>query len=473
MVTTGDEPVIRNLIALDCPGGISLAGLIEALRRGIGERCVVHQVATKDELLASLRSGFPYQLALVELEHGDGAESGPEIMAALRRIDAEIPVIAISDHGNIESAKLAMTAGATDFFVVGGERLQERLETLLVKLAGFVRMRERTHSLEEENLRLTSAEKGKNRIIGRSPEIALLREQIQRVASVPRPVLIVGERGTGKELVAREIHEAGGYGSGPFIAVNCAAFPDTLLESELFGHEKGAFTGADSRHRGRFEQANGGTLFLDEIGFMSLPFQQKILRTVEYGVMTRVGGTEEVRTTARVVAATNADLRERMKNGEFLHDLYDRLAFEVLHVPPLRERQGDIELLAKEFLLRFMQEIPAFRGKVLSRAAVEGLCRYDFPGNVRELKNIIERAAYRDTTNEISPADIDLPLLTRGRGAHGGFHEQVEALKASLIQDALEAAGGNQAAAARHLGLTYHQFRHFFRKFTRSGSLAT
>jgi DNA-binding NtrC family response regulator len=252
----------------------------------------------------------------------------------------------------------------------------------------------------------------------------------------------------------------------PFIAVNCAAFPDTLLENELFGHERGAFTGADRVARGRFEQADGGTLFLDEIGFMSLAFQQKILRTVEYGSFCRVGSTEEIKTSARVIAATNVDLDERMRRGEFLRDLYDRLSFEIINVPALRERVGDIELLAQEFLRRFMREIPAFRGKRLSRRALAALRRHPFPGNVRELKNVIERAAYKDTTNEITPEDLDL-ATARPHLGNGSFAEQVEALKSSLILSALEEASGSQAEAARMLGMSYHQFRHYYRKFRR------
>ncbi|MGD8377534.1 MAG: sigma-54 dependent transcriptional regulator, partial [Acidobacteriota bacterium] len=409
------ELSIRNVLALDAPGGISLGPLIEEVRRGVGPRCVVHQVATETELISSLRSGFPYQLVLLELEHGDGRRSGEAIMPDLRRVDPEVPVLAVADRDNVASAKRAVGAGASDFLVVG-DALPDRVETLLVKLNALARALEEKRELAERNLRLASEERGRNRILGRSPQILHLLRQIESVASVPRPLLVIGERGTGKELVAREIHAAGGDATRPFVAVNCAAFPDHLLENELFGHEKGAFTGAAERRQGRFEIASGGTLFLDEVGFMSLPFQQKILRVVEYGVFRRVGGGEEVRTTARIVAATNLDLEEKMRAGEFLRDLYDRLAFEVLRVPPLRARGGDIPLLAREFLDRFGQEIPAFQGKTLAPEALGALERYDFPGNVRELKNIIERAAYKDTTDEITPEDIDLPVVMRRGG---------------------------------------------------------
>jgi transcriptional regulator with GAF, ATPase, and Fis domain len=276
--------------------------------------------------------------------------------------------------------------------------------------------------------------------------------------------LIVGERGVGKELFARAIHVAAGPDTRPLVTVNCAAFNDALLESELFGHEKGAFTGAEAARCGKFEQANGGTLFLDEIGNMSLPFQQKILRVVEYGAFTRVGGAAELKTTARIIAASNCDLRERIGKGSFLPDLYDRLAFEVLEVPPLRQRPEDIEMLAWHFLNQFTREIPGFAGKSLSAEAVAALKRYAFPGNVRELKNLIERAAYRDTTNEITPSDIGLRSEDEFLSQSGSFHEKLDSLGRRLITDALRQTQGNQAAAARLLGLSYHQFRYYHKK---------
>jgi DNA-binding NtrC family response regulator len=233
----------------------------------------------------------------------------------------------------------------------------------------------------------------------------------------------------------------------------------------LFGHEKGAFTGADALRRGKFEQADGGTLFLDEIGHMSTSFQQKILRVVEYGVFNRVGGMTELKTNARVIAATNCDLKQMIDAGEFLPDLYDRLAFAVLEVAPLRKRKGDVPLLARHLLNQFARETPAFQGKVLARSALAALGRYSFPGNVRELKNIIERAAYVDTTDEITPADLGLlgdDELTRRVGS---FEERLSAFRRRLLIDALKQSGGNQAAAARELGLSYHQFRYYYKAY--------
>jgi DNA-binding NtrC family response regulator len=248
------------------------------------------------------------------------------------------------------------------------------------------------------------------------------------------------------------------------VAVNCAAFPETLLESELFGHEKGAFTGAERQVAGKFEQASGGTLFLDEISHMPAAFQQKILRVVEYGTFTRVGGTREVRSTARILAASNADLVASIREGRFLADLYDRLAFEVVHVPPLRERAGDVPLLARHFLREFLREVPALGEKGFAADAMAALERYAFPGNVRELKTIVERAAYRDTTQEINMEDLTLPGQGGASAGAGTFGDRVAAFERRLVEEALQAAGGNKAEAARRLGLAYHRFRYYLAK---------
>jgi transcriptional regulator with GAF, ATPase, and Fis domain len=290
-------------------------------------------------------------------------------------------------------------------------------------------------------------------------------EKVRRVASIPRPVLVFGERGTGKELIARAIHTASGVADRPMVVINCAAFTDSLLETELFGHERGAFTGADTQVYGKFEVAGTGTLFLDEIANMSLSFQRKILRVVEYGTFTRVGGSSEIQVNTRIVAATNSDLKQLIADGKFLHDLYDRLSFEVIEVPPLRQREGDIPILARHFLNEFMKEIPSLSGKHLSKVALNLLGKYKFPGNIRELKNIIERSAYRDSTNEITPEDLGM-LPKKQPGIKGKtFYEKIEIFQKRLITDALADAGGNQARAARAIGLSYHQFRYFLKKY--------
>ena len=474
-----------RVLILDTPEG-DLAGLSETFRAAAGAGCEVELAPRVAEFLQRLRSRPPYDLVVLDYVLGDGETPGREVLAGVRSIDSEIPVIAVAEKGNVEVAASAVESGATDFLVRGGS-LQKRVSTLLGKVRKLLALIERNRALGDENRLLREAARARYRIVGNSPQVREVIERIRRVAAIPRPVLITGERGTGKELVARAIHEASGRASKALVVVNCAAFPDTLLESELFGHEKGAFTGADALARGKFEIAAGGTLFLDEIGNMSPAFQHKILRVVEYGTFTRVGGTGELRTDARIIAATNCDLKAMMLAGEFLRDLYDRLSFEIIHMPPLREREGDVEVFARHFLDRFMREIPALRGKRLSRSALEVLRRHDFPGNVRELKNIIERAAYRDTTNEITPEDIGMsewaerspgPAPSPGDGAAAGeagiegatFEEKVESFRKRMILEALERAAGNQAMAARTLGMPYHRYRYYYRKYSGGGT---
>ena len=448
---------------LDTPTA-ELRNLARTFRKAAPTGAVVQVVESGQELLARLGSGLPCDLIVLDWYLGDGLERGKDLLAKVRQVDGAVPVVAVAETGSVELAASTIRAGATDF-LVRGERLQKRVSTVLRKVRSMLTLIENNRLLHEQNALLLQDARDRYRIIGESPQMLEVIRLIERVAPIPRPILVLGERGTGKELVARAVHMAAGHGR-PFIAVNCAAFPDALLESELFGHEKGSFTGADSSAQGKFEQARGGTLFLDEIGNMSLPFQRKILRVVEYGTFTRVGGRTEIHTDARVISATNASLEDKMRRGDILPDLYDRLAFEVISVPPLREREGDIEILARHFLDEFMREIPALRGKRLAPSALRALGHHAFPGNVRELKNLIERAAYRDTTQEITPTDIG--LIGNGEtttGLAGTFEERVEAFKRRTVIDAIEAAKGNRARAARELGLSYHQLRYLCGKY--------
>jgi len=481
---------MRRIIVLDTPAG-DLASLAAAFGQAGGDCCQVRTAGSVEQVLARMAAG-PVDLVVLDYRLGDGRMTGRQALAAVRKADTLVPLIAVAEQGNVELAAEAIDAGASDF-LVRGDRLPERVSTLIGKIRNLLDLIDANRALRAQNLLLRQEHLERYHIIGESPQIIQVLQRIARVARIPRPVLIIGERGTGKELVARAIHEASGRAGKPFVVINCAAAAETLLESELFGHEKGAFTGADTVVQGKFEQADGGTLFLDEIGNMSLPFQQKILRAVEYGSFMRIGGQKEIRTSARILAATNADLQSAIREGQFLQDLYDRLSFEVIHVPPLRQREGDVEILARHFLRAFMREIPALRGKRLSSQAIEVLRRYPFPGNVREMKNIIERAAYRDTENEITPADIDMPACgasspkapagpigdvssaaapaassatASSPPAGATFEAGVEAYRKRLILDALAKANNNQAAAARSLGLSYHQYRYHLRKYS-------
>jgi DNA-binding NtrC family response regulator len=445
------------------PGGESLADLRRVIAAILGEAAEIETVADSDALLQRVRRDASLDLVVVPYDDsGHGGAAAAERLRSLRGCDAELPIVAVARRGDVKLAAEAVEAGATDF-LVRGDRLEERVRTLLGKLRRIVALLRQNRALSEQNRQLRGTDAERFRLVGESSEIRAVRERIARVAAIPRPVLVVGERGTGKELVARAIHTASGRAEAPFIPVNCAAFPETLLETELFGHEKGAFTGADRLVPGKFEQASGGTLFLDEISHMPLAFQQKILRVVEYGTFARVGGTREVRVNVRVLAASNADLEQGIRDGWFLADLYDRLAFEVVRVPPLRERRGDVPILAMHFLQEFLREVPALGEKGFAADAMALLERYSFPGNLRELKTIIERAAYRDTTQEINIEDLALPRDPAG-AAEGTFEERVAAYERQLVEDALGAAGGNQAEAARRLGLAYHRFRYYFHK---------
>jgi len=454
----------RTILILNPPGS-PLSALGPAFRLAAEEECTIRSVTGLKALLESLGNGNGVDLVVIDYFLGDGKKKGAAVLGAVRKVAPQVPIVAVAERGDVETAAEAVRLGATDF-LVRGANLEERVSTLLGKIRALFQLIDNNRLLRQQNLQLREEREERLRIVGASPQIHALQEKIRRVARIPRPVLIVGERGTGKELVARAIHDGSDRADKPIITVNCAAFSDTLLESELFGHEKGAFTGADRLRHGRFEQADGGTLFLDEIATMSPAFQQKILRAVEYGRFTRVGGNEEIGVDVRIVAATNADLKQKIRAGEFLPDLFDRLSFEILHVPPLRERTGDIDLLAQHFLDQFMREIPALSGKCLARSALDVLRRRTFPGNVRELKNIIERAAYRDTTNEITPEDLGLPEVAASAEREGSFEDRVEAYRRSLVLNALQQAGNNQAQAARILGLSYHQFRYYYQKYS-------
>ena len=314
-------------------------------------------------------------------------------------------------------------------------------------------------------------------VLGHSEKFLELQEQLSRVAKVERPVLIIGERGTGKELAASRLHYLSNRWSEPFLTLNCAALSPTLIESELFGHEAGAFTGALGRRVGRFEAASGGTLFLDEIGAIPLEVQEKILRVVEYGTFERVGGSQAISVDVRIIGATNADLPALAEEGRFKRDLLDRLSFEVLCLPPLRRRKDDILLLADRFAARMAHELGREEVPEFSEEAMASLEEYDWPGNVRELKNVVERAVYRANGPIIDEIQFN-PFVSafaervqRATPPNGpvaleaGLEAAVQDLERRMVQAALEKARFNQRKAAQLLQLTYHQFRGYYRKY--------
>lgn len=323
-------------------------------------------------------------------------------------------------------------------------------------------------------------------IIGQSAALARALDHLSSLASIDRPVLVLGERGTGKELAAERLHFLSPRWSGNFIKVNCGAIAETLLESELFGHEAGAFTGATRQHTGRFERADGGSLFLDELGTMSLRLQEKLLRLIEYGEFERVGGTKTITVDVRIIAATNADLRTMADRGEFRWDLLDRLTFDVVRLPPLRERPEDIDELAAHFAIKLVAELgwPFFPG--FSDAAMAALRDHPWPGNVRELKNAVERSVYRwgDRQDPVDALVIDPFRQDEGSAQLSTRFEEVSPVPATpappqwpldlqealrereraLVSAALEAAGYHQKKAASLLSLSYDQLRGLVRK---------
>ena len=376
----------------------------------------------------------------------------------------------LSGKGTIGTAVQALKAGAADFLEKGlclEEQLDasvEKIKRLFAAIEENKRLRSENAALQRRAHLLDGMLRRKYQIVGQSEVLRETLATVDRIASVPRPVLIVGERGTGKELIAAAIHYRGDRADAPFVTVNCAAFHGQLLESEMFGHEKGAFTGADRQKIGRFEMAHGGTLFLDEIGNMAMDFQQKVLRVIEYQEFERVQGTETIRVDVRVLAATNADLREHIQAGRFRADLYDRLAFEVIRVPALRERPEDIPLLVRHFVARMVEDVPSLRPKAFSEAALEALCKYTWPGNVRQLKNTVERVLCHTEADPILP--VHLPNEVFSDGASGtSFAEQVSDFERRLVADALLKAAGSQKRAAQRLGMSYDQFRHYYKKY--------
>lgn len=324
---------------------------------------------------------------------------GMEVLSALNSAKVEAPVIMISGHGNIDTAVQAIKSGAFDFI----EKPLD-LNRILVTLRNA---KDRTVLVEETKQLKTAVKRFKgSSIIGESKEIEQIKEMIEKVAPSDARVLITGGNGTGKELVARSLHDQSNRNKMPFIEVNCAAIPSELIESELFGHEKGAFTSAVKDKKGKFELASGGTLFLDEIGDMSASAQAKVLRALQENVIQRVGGEKDIKVDCRVLAATNKDLRKEIEEGRFREDLYHRLAVILIHVPSLNDRKSDIPLLAEHFLTLVCTE-HGIQRKSFSKDALEALQQTNWTGNIRELRNIVERLVIL-CGQEIKGADVKM-----------------------------------------------------------------
>jgi two-component system, NtrC family, nitrogen regulation response regulator NtrX len=451
----GTDQIGRRVVVVDDERNIrrTLTMVLE------GEGYSVESLESAEDLFPRL-GAQPIDLVILDVRL-----PGMDGLAALEKIredHAEIPVVMISGHATLEEAVRAMSIGASDFM----EKPLSR-ERVLVTVKNAIERR----ALSARVRALEAAEGGDEPMLGESEPIKRVKEQIIKVAATGVRVLITGESGTGKELIARAIHRASKRSNGPFVKVNCAAIPSELIESELFGHERGAFSGAVQKKRGRFELADGGTLFLDEIGDMSIDAQAKVLRVLQTGEVIRVGGEKVFVVDVRVIAATNKDLEEEVKSGGFREDLYFRLSVVPIQSPPLRERGDDVLLLMREFLLQFSRE-HAVEPVMLSAEAADAIARYSFPGNVRELRNLAERLVILagnpvkledlppQVGGEAAPAASPSSAPAKAAGvidlsAYGSptLRELREAVERDYILRKLEETGWNVTRTAEILGI--------------------
>jgi DNA-binding NtrC family response regulator len=401
-------------------------------------------------------------VVLTDLKLPDGDGFG--VLRAAKELDPELQVIVMTAYGSIQDAVTAMREGAMDFLA---KPIDPDHLLLMVERAIAQRRILTENILLKEEL---AERRGAPRIIGEDPKLRQVIQQLHRAAVTDATVLLEGESGTGKELFARAVHVLSPRADGPFVAINCAAIPETLLETELFGHEKGAFTGASARKPGRFELAHRGTLFLDEIGELTLPLQAKILRALEEKRFERVGGTQSLLVDTRVVAATNRNLKQRVAERQFREDLYFRLSVFPIEIPPLRERSDDVLILARQFVDRFCRDLnkPTLS---LSPAALDDLRSYDWPGNVRELQNCIERAVILCDTETIQPRHLSLSFRQPAQGPapvaspweqidlSGTLTDATRRITAEVerrkIEQALKDVAGNKQRAADQLQVSY------------------
>jgi len=404
-------------------------------------------------------SGRTIDLVLTDLNMP--GKDGLTLIDSLRAINPEVPVIVMTAFGTVASAVDAMKRGAADYLTKPIDL--DELDVLVTRTL-------ERRALVSENALLKEQLASRYRLAGLETANAKMSEAINtaaRAAASRATILVRGESGTGKELMARAIHYASPRAKSALVAVNVGALPDTLIESELFGHERGAFTGADRERRGRFELADGGTLFLDEIGDLPKTTQVKLLRVLQEQAFERLGGSRTIKVDVRMIAATNRDLPAMIRAGEFREDLFYRLNVVCVELPPLRERREDIPLLVDVFLRRFAGEAPA-QVEGVSREAMDLLLKYDYPGNVRELENLMHRAMVLARGPLLSTADFPIhlgQLKGEGRDAPASFVDRVSEFERALIVDALARAGGVQTRAAALLGMSERHLRYKLKKY--------
>jgi len=434
VLVVDDEPDIRELLELTLVKmglGVSSAG----------------SVSEAKDLLRERR----FDLCLTDMRLPDG--EGLELLQHIAALGVDLPVAVITAHGNTENAVAALKAGAFDYVSkpVGLEQLRAMVRSAL--------------SLPDR----VATPVRSQRLLGSSAALEQVREIIGRLSRTQAPVLITGESGSGKELAARLIHENGVRRERPFVAVNCGAIPENLMESEFFGYRKGAFTGAEQDRDGFFQAAHGGTLFLDEVAELPLPMQVKLLRAIQEKCVRKVGATAEEPVDVRIVSATHRNLEERSAAGSFRQDLYFRLNVIELRMPPLRERPEDVPAIAQAILERIAAQSGGTPAR-LSQAALDELMVYDFPGNIRELENILERATALFAGEVVSPEDLRLrpaafddelgPGGSRDAGRVLPLPEHLDRVERDLILEALTETGFNRTAAAKRLGITFRQLRY-------------
>jgi two-component system response regulator PilR (NtrC family) len=450
---------------LVCDDQRSICEMLDISLRKEGHRV---ETVNAGEAAKKKLSSANYEVLITDIKMPQ--TDGIEVLRFARQSSPDTSVILITAVEDYEAAVQAVRVGAFDY-IHKGPGLMEELKVSVGRAL-------QTLTLQRENFafkRDAASRNSLDNIIGQSPAVEKLKTTIRTIAPTGSTVLIYGESGTGKELVARAVHACSPRSSEPFVSINCGAFPETLLESELFGYVKGAFTGANQNKRGLFEVANGGTIFLDEISEMSVSMQVKLLRVLQERTIRPVGGTQEAAIDVRVIAATNKDLSEMVRANTFREDLYYRVSVIPIHVPPLRERREDLELLASHFLKKYAA---AAQKSVVRLAAdsLDALRTYEWPGNVRELENTIERAVALETGPELKvELDSGSPRL---RAAAAGassvpnvtpdgldFEKYVAEIERSLIESALEQTGGVQTRAAELLKVSYRSFRHLLKKY--------
>src|SRR5437867_5448937 len=463
--TAAKEPVREMAHILVVDDERSICELLEITFRKEGHRVeLAHDVESAKRKLQS--QIFDIVISDVRMP----GETGVDLLKFTKEIAPDSFFLLVTGVPTLDTANAAINAGA-DRYVIKDHELVDQLRRAVRSVSESLRWKKEAGYLRRELRRLT----GLDNIIGQGPKMHAIFDLIQTVAPQSSRVLITGESGTGKELVARAIHENSARSQAPFITINCGAFPETLLESELFGYMKGSFTGANENRQGLFQAAHGGTLFMDEIGNMSLTMQVKLYRVLQEGKVRPIGSTEESDVDVRIIAATNKEFEKEIAEGRFREDLYYRLSVIPIHVPALCERREDIPLLARHFLERFRKtmEKPI---DAISPEAMSKLEAYDWPGNVRELENTMERAVALETRKEISGRVLPDRILGYAENSYGAsegveipeegvdFEKVVAATERVYLQAALEKAGGVRTRASEFLKITYRSFRHYAKK---------